>query len=64
MNTRDLGFSAGKGDAERSTKWRQNHDDISWGPGVKMSRVSSTKLRKVYGQQSPTKRLLGDGNTA
>lgn len=35
---RDIGLTgagAGKGDAERSTKWRENYDEIEWSPPEK-----------------------------
>lgn len=47
-NTRDLGLkssSAGKGDADRSPKWRDHYDEIRWPNGGRGPR----KFHKVYG---------------
>lgn len=39
---------AGKGDSERSSKWRDNYPDINW-PGVEGLVKRGAKLVKVYG---------------
>jgi hypothetical protein len=47
-NTRDIGLQgtgAGKGDADRSPKWRDHYDEIDWPSGGKSPR----NFRKIYG---------------
>ena len=65
-NRRDLGISGGqgKGDADRSPGWRNNYDEIGWGPvtidgcGLVYKAIDLTfkrngnKLVKTYGKTS------------
>lgn len=61
MNTRDLGLNgAGKGDAERSFRWRVNYDEVKWTGVQGFSRVGRNRLRKVYGKQIDQPAFPGD----
>jgi hypothetical protein len=52
---------AGKGDGDRSPKWRDHYDEIDWGfehynqvaEGEGFERVSAGRLRKRYGTGAP-----------
>jgi hypothetical protein len=47
--------SAGKGDKERSSAWRENYPAIEWGNGVEGFRAEGQKQVKRYGASIASK---------
>lgn len=63
-SSRDLfpGHGAGKGDAERSSGWRNNYSEINW-PGVSgLQRDRRGRLVKTYGPKPPEFQVVAHSN--